>query len=810
MPFRLNSLSNSATYRALCAVLAAVIAISGLSLLTASSAAAEAAPSVTSDKGDYAPGEVVTLTGADWQPGESVHLTIDDELGRTWQRQVDVVADGAGSFTDKFALPDWFVASYTVVAEGAVSGTARHAFTDSNMKVALSGIPGTVSMPYQIYTNSACTTPSTANGNSGTVVAGSTSDTVGGIGTNEWFKVTAPTSANGGTFQNWTIPSRTPSTTTETSPCVRGSSGSETITANYSAPTNVAPTATVALTPKPATTNQTLTATATKADANNDPVTLTYVWKVGTTTVQTTAVSSSLTDTLDMSLAGQGNKGQQVSVTVTPNDGKVNGAAVSDSLTVANSGPVAVADSKTTDEDTALVFAANDLAGNDTDADGDLRTVTAVSGPSHGSVGLSGGNITFTPDTNYNGPASFSYTVSDGSASDSGNVAVTVTPVNDTPSATAKTVELAKGSSDNAIQLSGDDVETSAANLTYTVATGPTHGSLSGTGRNLTYTPDAGYKGQDSFTFTVTDQGDGSAAARTSSTATVTINVNAAATATEVDDKTATYGDSSVNLSASVTLDGDPLPVDSGKVTFTLKDGSTVIGTPADDTTIVDGAASVTYALPAGTDADDYTIHAAYDGTTLDNSSGTGTLTLDKAELAVNAQPDEKEYGDPDPTFDWGLTGFENSEDETSAGVAGAADCSREDGLGGGGQPLHDHLSPGYVGCCELLVRDRRLPRTLRPPKAELAVNALGRRNGGTATRPDVRLEPDRVQELGENAYHFRRWAGAADCSRRTDKTVVGSFYTITCAPGTLAAANYSFVTGDTARAPRSPRPCWR
>ena len=91
---------------------------------------------------------------------------------------------------------------------------------------------------------------------------------------------------------------------------------------------NSAPTATVSLAPTSPFTNDTLTATATKADADANAVTLTYVWKVNGVTVKTTSASNALTDTLDLSQPGNGDPGQQVTVTVTPNDGTDAGAPV--------------------------------------------------------------------------------------------------------------------------------------------------------------------------------------------------------------------------------------------------------------------------------------------------------------------------------------------------------------------------------------------------------------------------------------------------------------------------------------------------
>ena len=48
-----------------------------------------------------------------------------------------------------------------------------------------------------------------------------------------------------------------------------------------------------------------------------------------------------------------------------------------------------------------------------------------------GTLTLVGGVLTYAPDTNYVGPDSFSYTVSDGVLTDSAIVTITVTPVND-------------------------------------------------------------------------------------------------------------------------------------------------------------------------------------------------------------------------------------------------------------------------------------------------------------------------------------------------------------------------------------------
>src|SRR5215210_5088350 len=45
---------------------------------------ASSTPTITSDQADYPPGATVTLTGSNWQPGESVHINVNDDLGKTW------------------------------------------------------------------------------------------------------------------------------------------------------------------------------------------------------------------------------------------------------------------------------------------------------------------------------------------------------------------------------------------------------------------------------------------------------------------------------------------------------------------------------------------------------------------------------------------------------------------------------------------------------------------------------------------------------------------------------------------------------
>jgi hypothetical protein len=117
-------------------VLALLLAVLPLGALPA---LGDTKPWIASDKDDYAPGELVTLTGGNWQPGEEVRIVVDDDQDFTWQRDVTVTADEDGGIFDSFNLPSWFVATYTVVATGETSGTATTTFTDGNVRFLTNG-----------------------------------------------------------------------------------------------------------------------------------------------------------------------------------------------------------------------------------------------------------------------------------------------------------------------------------------------------------------------------------------------------------------------------------------------------------------------------------------------------------------------------------------------------------------------------------------------------------------------------------------------------------------------------------------------
>ena len=133
----------------------------------------------------------------------------------------------------------------------------------------------------------------------------------------------------------------------------------------------------------------------------------------------------------------------------------------------------------------------------------------------NGSVQLVSGQLVFTPAANYHGPASFTYTITDGTVSAVATVNGTVTPVNDAPVASNDSFTVAEDDSVTVDVLSNDsDVDGNPLTITHVngqaiTAGGPavsvTNGSVQLVSGQLVFTPAANYHGPASFTYTITD-----------------------------------------------------------------------------------------------------------------------------------------------------------------------------------------------------------------------------------------------------------------------------------------------------------------
>lgn len=101
---------------------------------------------------------------------------------------------------------------------------------------------------------------------------------------------------------------------------------------------------------------------------------------------------------------------------------------------VADQPPVAGADFLQTDQDQSATLPEIKLLANDSDADGDTISISAVTTPTAqgGSAIVSGSDVLYTPPAGYSGSDSFTYTLSDGRGQTGlGTVTVTVRDPND-------------------------------------------------------------------------------------------------------------------------------------------------------------------------------------------------------------------------------------------------------------------------------------------------------------------------------------------------------------------------------------------
>lgn len=168
-----------------------------------------------------------------------------------------------------------------------------------------------------------------------------------------------------------------------------------------------------------------------------------------------------------------------------------------------NEGPTAVNDSAVVAEDSAVAIAVLD---NDSDPEGDTLTVESFSQPANGTVTSNNNVLTYTPDANYNGGDSFTYTINDGNGNvDSATVSLTVNPVNDNPVAgddSASTDEDVSVDVDVLANDSDIDGDTLSVSSVGSAANGTVVNNGDGT---VTYTPDPGFFGSDTFSYSVTD-----------------------------------------------------------------------------------------------------------------------------------------------------------------------------------------------------------------------------------------------------------------------------------------------------------------
>ncbi|WP_162815580.1 tandem-95 repeat protein, partial [Microvirga aerophila] len=296
--------------------------------------------------------------------------------------------------------------------------------------------------------------------------------------------------------------------------------------------------------------------------------------------------------------------------TYTVTDGQGNESTATASVTVTvdavNDKPVAVDDTGTVAEEGTVTI---DVLANDTDVDGPSKTIASVKvDAAQGTAEIVDGKVVFTAAKDFNGDATITYTVSDGTLSDEGQAVVKVTPVNDKPVAVNDALKTSEDTplTVAAADLVTNDTDVDSASLSVSAVTQGGHGTVELKNGQITYTPEANFSGTDTFTYTVTDgQGNESTA-----TASVTVTVDAVNDKPVAVDDTGTVaeeGTVTIDVLANDTdVDGPSktiasVKVDAAQGTAEIVDGK-VVFTAAKD---FNGDATITYTVSDGTLSDE-------------------------------------------------------------------------------------------------------------------------------------------------------------------------------------------------------------
>ncbi|HNO57399.1 MAG TPA: Ig-like domain-containing protein, partial [Accumulibacter sp.] len=311
--------------------------------------------------------------------------------------------------------------------------------------------------------------------------------------------------------------------------------------------------------------------------------------------------------TLDFTPAANFNGPATISYTISDGHGGTSTATVTINVAPVNDPPVATNDGPlSTNEDTPLTGIS--VLPNDSDVDGDPLTVTGATVPAtQGTVTVNpDGTLDFTPAANFNGPATISYTISDGHGGTStATVTINVAPVNDPPVATNDgPLSTNEDTPLTGISVLPNDSDVDGDPLTVTGATVPaTQGTVTvNPDGTLDFTPAANFNGPATISYTISDGHGGT------STATVTINV------APVNDPPVATNDGPLSTNEDTTLtgisvlpndtdiDGDPLTVTGASVpsnqgTVTVNPDGTLDFTPAAN---FNGLATISYTISDG------------------------------------------------------------------------------------------------------------------------------------------------------------------------------------------------------------------
>ncbi|MFB9068826.1 cadherin-like domain-containing protein [Pseudofulvimonas gallinarii] len=222
--------------------------------------------------------------------------------------------------------------------------------------------------------------------------------------------------------------------------------------------------------------------------------------------------------------------------------------------------PVAQPDSATTRRGTAVAIA---VLANDGDPDGDPLVLTGVSQPANGNAAIQGMQVVYTPDPDFIGVDTFTYTVADPDGGTGGaTVTVTVEEQPDPNRAPVARDDQVVAQADTAVSIDvlANDEDPDNDRLVLVEAGPAANGTVVASGDRVIYTPLPGFVGTDSFAYTISDGRGGTA------TATVVVTVTPAPNRPPV--ASSDGANTTVNTPVSIDVlandfdpDGDPLVI---------------------------------------------------------------------------------------------------------------------------------------------------------------------------------------------------------------------------------------------------------
>jgi len=508
---------------------------------------------VKTDKSDYAPGEMVTISGSGWRPGETVSLKLQEVPDLDEHPLLDVVADAAGNIVSTEFSPDehdlnirFFLTARGSQFEAQTTFTDGRTITSATLNGATSvSVAGAASITAVVNVttdngggnqNWRSTGWSIATTPPGAVTCFNNPNHDGSGNYSETFTITAP--ATPGTYNAYFI---------AYSDDACGNQASTTFTLTNSVHVNATNTAPVlgAIGNKTASEGNPLTFTASATDTDTPAQTLTFSLDAG---APSGAVINSSTGAFSWTPSeAQGPGSYSVTVRVTDSGTPAMSDTETITITVSevNEAPVLAAiGNKTIDEGSLLTFTAT---ATDPDIPANTLTFSLDAGAPSGAAITAAGVFTWTP-SEAQGPGSYPVTVrvtDNGSPAlnDFETITVTVNEANAAPVLASIGNKSVNEGTLLTFTASATDSDVPANTLTYSLDAGfPAGASIDPTTGVFSWTPTEA-QGPNTYSVTVRATDNGSPSKSAFETITITVNeANAAPVLNAISNQTVDEG----------------------------------------------------------------------------------------------------------------------------------------------------------------------------------------------------------------------------------------------------------------------------